>query len=234
LTGLLIFSCQREHDGYRGKLVSFRDSDNLYRLEYNGNRVTEIHVDSGVGAPYLLSSYTYAADYVKASLHPSSGYSYVEYFLKNSVFPLTIKKYKNFSGKDSLVNRVDFYYRPGGMALDSVILQNSMHLKFIPVYNGSNISDYLVSQNGGPAILSGSFLYYPLANIFKTTNPLLFIYSKPVFDFEVFMLPRIYSAETLKKFNGGTFNYGTDAKGNLALEDYGPSVFPFRRTYTYK
>ena len=154
--------------------------------------------------------------------------------MRKNVLPLSILKHKQIGNKDSVVSRTDFYYKAGSDAIDSVVLKNNTKLCFIPVYAGGNITDYYLSQDNKQPIIAGSFLYYPLVNIFKTTNPLLFVYSSPLFEFETFLMPRIFSTQTMKKFNGGSFIYNTDAKGNLSVEDYGPMVYPYRRTYTYE
>lgn len=231
LVGILFFSCQKEQAGLP-KLVSFSDADHKYSLSYNGNQVNEINVDSGAGAPYIIARYSYSRNFIRADLHAGTGYTYIDYFMKNTTQPLSIRKHKNVAGVDSVVSRVDFYYAVTGI-LDSVTLQNGSHYNFIPVYAAGNITDYYISDEYGPPVLSGSFLYYPISNVFKSTNPLLFIYSSPVFQFETFLLPRLFSGSTMKKFNGGSFVYNTDAKGNLSLEDYG-AIYPYKRTYLYK
>lgn len=227
-------SCQKEQVKPADRLLAFRDSNRHYTLSYKGSQVTEIKVDSGLGAPFVISTYEYSNNYIKAKLHVSTGYDYVEYFMRKNVLPVSILKHKNFNGKDTVVSRTDFYYKNSSDAIDSVVLRNSVKLCFIPVYSGGNITDYYLSQDNKQPIIAGSFLYYPLVNIFKTTNPLLFVYSSPVFEFETFLMPRIFSSQTMKKFNGGSFIYDTDAKGNLSLEDYGPMVYPYKRTYTYE
>lgn len=230
-TLLLLVACQKEQEQIP-KLVSFTDPGNKYSVVYNGNSVSEIQVDSGVGAPYTIASYSYTNNFIVADLHPNTGYSKIEYQMKNHFFPLSIKKYKSFAGKDSAVSRVQFYYRAGDV-LDSITLDGTTHYRFVPLYAGGNVTDYYISTENGPEILSGSFLYYPITNVFKTTNPLLFIYSNPVFQFETFLLPRLFSNSTMKKFNGGSFTYNTDARGKLSLEDYG-NTYPYKRTYLYK
>lgn len=227
-------ACQKEQVKKTDRLMSFRDTFRHYSLRYNGSQVSEIHVDSGQGAPFIISSYEYKSNYIKATLHETTGYGFVEYFMKKNVLPVSILKYKAVNGKDSLISRTDFYYRNGTDAIDSVVLKNTVKLCFMPVYNGANISEYYLSQDNKPAVLAGSFLYYPMVNIFKTTNPLLFVYSSPVFEFETFLMPRIFSNQTLSKFNGGAFVYDTDTKGNLSVEDYGPMIYPYRRTYKYE
>lgn len=230
---LLTLSCQKEQSKKQDKLVSFKDANRKYSVHYNGSQVTEIRVDSGLGAPFTIATYSYKDNYIKATLHPSTGYDHVEYFMRKNVLPVSIIKHKIIGGRDSIVSRTDFYYGIGKDVPDSVVLRNSVKLNFIPVYTGGNISDYHLSQNNNPAILSGSFLYYREVNVFKSTNPLLFVYSSPVFEFETFLMPRIFSQQTMKKFNGGSFVYDTDRKGNLAVEDYG-SLYPYRRTYLYE
>ena len=233
IVSILFFCCQQESHHSLVKLSSFTDSKFRYRIQYERNYIKEIHIDSGTAFPYKLATYTYSNNYIRADLHPSTGYSYVEYFLKNRSLPVSIRKHMFSGGTDTIISRVDFFYSSGGSLPDSVVLQSSSRFNFIPIYRNNNISDYYISTDFGPRILSGSFLYYPEINVFRQTNPLLFVYSNPVFQFESFMLPRIFSAQTIKKFNGGTFLYNTDRKGNLAIEDYGPSVFPYRRVYNY-
>lgn len=229
-----IFACQKEQVRPQDRLVSFRDATRQYSLKYDGNQVSAIHVDSGPNAPFIIAQYQYSNNYIRASLHASTGYDYVEYFMRKNVLPLSIVKHKFVNGKDSVISRTDFYYKGSQDVIDSVVLKNSTKLCFIPVYSGGNITDYYLSQDNKQPIIAGSFLYYPIVNVFKTTNPLLFVYSSPVFEFETFLMPRIFSSQTMKKFNGGSFNYDTDSKGNLSVEDYGPMVYPYRRTYTYQ
>ncbi len=231
---LVAISCQKEQVKKTDRLVAFRDANRYYSVKYNGDHVSGIHVDSGLNAPFTIATYTYGLNYIRASLHALTGYDHVEYFMKKNVLPVSILKHKKINGVDSVVSRTDFYYKVGSDILDSVVLKNSVKLNFIPVYVNGNITDYYLSQDNKPAILSGSFLYYPIVNIFKTTNPLLYVYSSPVFEFETFLMPRLFSNQTMKKFNGGSFIYDTDSKGNLSLEDYGPMVYPYRRTYVYE
>jgi hypothetical protein len=231
---ICVISCQKEQVKPQDRLLAFRDANRYYSLKYDGSQVKAIHVDSGLGAPFIISTYEYSHNYIKAKLHASTGYDYVEYFMRKNVLPLAILKHKNINGRDTVVSRTDFYYKNGSDAIDSVVLKNSVKLNFIPVYSGGNITDYYLSQDNKQPVIAGSFLYYPLVNVFKTTNSLLFVYSSPVFEFETFLMPRIFSSQTMKKFNGGSFIYDTDAKGNLSLEDYGPMVYPYRRTYTYE
>ncbi len=230
---LFLFACQKEQSRKQDRLVSFKDANRKYSVHYYGNQVSEIRVDSGLGAPFIIAKYSYQDNYIKATLHPSTGYDYVEYFMRKKVLPLSIIKHKNIGGRDTIVSRTDFYYSSGKDVPDSVVLRNTLKYNFMPVYNGGNISDYHLSQNNNPSILSGSFLYYKETNVFRSTNPLLFIYSSPVFEFETFLMPRIFSHQTMKKFNGGSFTYDTDHKGNLAVEDYG-ALYPYRRTYLYE
>ena len=227
-------ACQKQQDKPAGRLLTFRDTNRHYSLTYDGSRVARINVDSGLGAPFIIASYEYGNNYIRANLHASTGYVHVDYFLKKGTLPVSILKYKILNGKDSIVSRTDFYYKNGSDVIDSVVLKNSVKLCFMPVYDGGNISDFYLSQDNKQPIIAGSFLYYPLVNVFKTTNPLLFVYSSPVFEFETFLMPRIFSSQTMSKFNGGSFTYDTDAKGNLSVEDYGPMVYPYRRTYTYQ
>jgi hypothetical protein len=236
LLALLVcfISCQKEQVRPVDRLLAFRDASRHYSLQYTNNQVTAINIDSGLGAPLIIATYEYSGNYIKAKLHASTGYDYVEYFMKKKVLPLSILKHKNISGKDSIVSRTDFYYKNGSDVIDSVVLKNSVKLCFIPVYAAGNITDYYLSQDNKQPIIAGSFLYYPIVNIFKATNPLLFVYSSPVFEFETFLMPRIFSSQTMSKFNGGSFVYDTDAKGNLSVEDYGPMVYPYRRTYSYE
>ncbi len=227
-----IAACEKKQERL-SKLVSFSDNDNKYSVYYNGDFVKQIKVDSGIGAPYIISTYSYSSNFIRADLHSNTGYSHIDYAMKNSSLPLNIKKYKLYNGKDSLVSSVHFYYKNGSDFLDSVVLDATSHYNFIPVYSGTNITDYYVCTEYGPPVLSGSFLYYPLINVFKSTHPLLFIYSSPVFQFETFLLPKLFSGSTLKKFNGGSFTYNTDSKGNLSIEDYG-NFYPYKKVYLYK
>jgi len=229
---LVISSCQKEYE-IKGKLTTFSDNDYRYSVSYNGNNVNEILVDSGTNAPFIIAKYSYQGNLIRADLHASTGYTHVDYYMKNASLPLRIEKYIASGGSEQLIQRVNFYYRNNSDVPDSVVLDGTTHFRFVPVFNNGNITDYYVSTNNGPEVLSGNFLYYPLENVFRATNPLLFIYSSPVFQFETFLMPRLFSANTLKKFNGGSFVYDTDAKGNLSLEDYG-IFFPYRRLYTYR
>jgi hypothetical protein len=231
LVVMIILSCQKEQDSLP-KLASFSDNNNKYSVYYNGSQVSEINVDSGAGAPYIIAKYSYSQNLIRSTLHANTGYSRIDYYMKNSTLPLNIKKYKNIGGVETMVSKTAFYYNYTG-ALDSVTLDAAAHFNFTPVYSGGNISDYYLSTEYGAPVLAGSFLYYPITNVFKATNPLLFIYSSPVFQFETFMLPRLFSSGTMKKFNGGSFVYDTDIKGNLSLEDYG-TTFPYKRTYLYR
>jgi hypothetical protein len=225
-------SCQKEQENIP-KLATINDNDHRYRVNYNGNSVSEIAVDSGSGAPYTIATYSYSRNFIRADLNANTGYSHIDYTLKNGTLPLTILKYKSVGAVDVLVSKVNFYYHNSSEILDSVVLDGATHYNFIPVYSSGNISDFYVCTDSGPPVLSGSFLYYPIGNVFKATNPLLFVYSSPVFEFETFLLPRIFSNSTMKKFNGGSFIYDTDAKGRLSLEDYG-ATYPYKRTYLYK
>jgi hypothetical protein len=231
LGAILFFACRKEQEDLP-KLVSFTDNYNKYSIGYNGKQVSEINVDSGAGAPYTIAKYSYGQNLIRAELHPNTGYTRIDYLMKTSTLPLNIRKYKSIGGVETLVSEVNFYYNVTG-ALDSVTLDGATHYNFIPVYSAGNITDYYLSVEYAAPVISGSFLYYPLTNVFKSTNPLLFIYSSPVFQFETFMLPRLFSSNTMKKFNGGSFVYDTDTKGNLSLEDYG-TTFPYKRTYVYQ
>lgn len=231
---LTLISCEKQQLFQQSRLMSFKDATRSYSLVYEGNKVNSIRVDAGPGAPFTIVNYSYALDYIKATLHPSTGYSYVEYFMRKGVLPAEIVKHRLVNGKDSIISRTSFYYRENSDQIDSVVLKNNSRLSFIPVYAGGNITDYYLAIDKKPPVLSGSFLYYPVVNVFKTTNSLLFVYSSPVFEFETFLMPRIFSEQTMKKFNGGSFKYDTDSKGNLSVEDYGPSVYPYKRIYVYE
>lgn len=226
------FACQKQFS-VDEKLTQFSDNKYRYGVHYNGNTVTEITVDSGASAPFVIAKYSYYNGIIRADLDAATGYSHIDYFMKNASLPTRICKYRMNNTAEKLVQEVNFFYKAGTDQLDSVTLEGNMHYRFVPLYSGGNIADYSISSNYGPEIPSGSFLYYPIANVFKATNPLLFVYSSPVFEFETFLMPRIFSASTLKKFNGGTFIYDTDDKGKLSLEDYGPT-YPYKRTYIYE
>jgi len=227
-----IAACEKKQEGL-SQLLSFCDNDNKYSVYYEGAFIKQIKVDSGAGAPYVIADYSYSNRFIRADLHSNTGYSHIDYTMKNASLPLEIKKYKLLNGKDSLVSSIHFYYKNGSDFLDSAVLHAASHYNFIPQYSGTNITDYYVCTEYGPPVLSGSFLYYPITNVFRSTNPLLFIYSNPVFQFETFLLPRLFSGSTLKKFNGGSFTYDTDRSGNLSIEDYG-SFYPYKRMYTYR
>lgn len=229
---VLSYACQKEQTQEHHRLLNFTDKNFKYGVHYKGRTITSITVDSGAQAPYTIASYSYQVGYIRADLHPNTGFSYVEYFLNNNLQPTRIRKYRRTNGADLLSTEVVFHYKAGRP--DSVVLTNTSRFCFIPKYNGNNISDYYLRVDNRAAILSGSFLYYSTANIFTNTNPLLFVYSSPSFEFEAFLLPRLFSQQTLQKFNGGAFVYDLDEKGNLSLEDYGTTIYPYRRTYLYE
>ena len=110
---LLTLSCQKEQSKKQDKLVSFKDANRKYSVHYNGSQVTEIRVDSGLGAPFTIATYSYKDNYIKATLHPSTGYDHVEYFMRKNVLPVSIIKHKIIGGRDSIVSRTDFYYGIG-------------------------------------------------------------------------------------------------------------------------
>lgn len=226
--------CQKEQSATMYRLLSFSDATRHYSVGYRGTRVSEIKVDSGAGAPFIIATYQYSNNYIRADLHESTGYAFVEYFFQKGTMPISVIKHKKINERDTIVSRTDFYYKAGTDEIDSVVLKNTNRFCFMPVFSGGNITDYYLSQDNKPKVIAGSFLYYPVANVFKKTNPLLFVYSNPVFEFETFLMPRLFSVQTMSKFNGGSFVYDTDAKGNLSLEDYGANVYPYRRTYIYE
>ncbi|HEX6914126.1 MAG TPA: hypothetical protein VF145_02725, partial [Chitinophagaceae bacterium] len=196
MLGIVSSACQKEQVRTTDRLMSFSDANRKYSLVYNGSHVTEMKVDSGAGAPFTIVNYSYSTNYIRATLHPSTGYDYVEYYMRKSVLPVSILKHKKINGIDSVVSRTDFYYPENKDIVDSVVLRTYVKLTFIPVYSGGNVTDYYLRQGNQGAILSGSFLYYPVVNLFKTTNPLLFVYSSPVFEFETFLMPRLFSQLT--------------------------------------
>jgi hypothetical protein len=191
------------------------------------------------GTKYV--SFEYKENYVKAIRD-----SETEYFLNSSKLPVRIV-YNGVNNRD-----VIFYYKSGTNILDSVINKlvpmGITKEKYTFVYNGENIEKVVIqSHYSNTTAVSESYISYTYSsvpNIFRKSEPLLFIYNNPVgtFDYHSLLLyfPKTFSASTFSSFShpdyggrikSGKLTYSLNRDGKILKESYEGAAH--RHDYSY-
>ncbi|MDQ3845639.1 MAG: hypothetical protein M3342_16760 [Bacteroidota bacterium] len=234
-------SCKkREHINNSKNLLSgYKDSLSRYNVTYTNGRINTL-LRNGV----FYYSFEYKDNYVKASEQQA----YIEYFLNNSGLPLRIIRKYGVSN----VDETHFYYKTGTNILDSVVSNNSydwlaIYDKYSFLYNGGNIEQVIKSsfyRNGTVSKDTFSYTYNPTPNIFRHTDPLLYIYVNPGFAMYyfqnlLFYFPKVFSAATFNTYSfpegtrrrHGKLNYILNSKGKITKEWYDGWGHPYEYYY---
>jgi hypothetical protein len=131
----------------------------------------------------------------------------ISYLLTSSKLPLRVF----YTDSGIVRDYARFIYFPNTDILDSVILNsaynNSENILFRFNYTGQNISritEWQISSTQNLQVAAFDFTYDTKANIFRQTDPLLYIYSYPFTPFGT--QPMVIASFFAETFSASTFN----------------------------
>ncbi|MGN6531983.1 MAG: hypothetical protein ACTHK0_09545 [Ginsengibacter sp.] len=190
------------------KLISIvSDSAGILHFGYRNHVITtlkqhmnDVDQDSGI------INYTKTDSNEIVSIGFPQGNYTINYKLKSSKLPLLIYYTNPDTTYVHSPYMAEFFYIPGSDILDSVVYHYFYPVVFKFTYSGQNISR-ITEWKELPAeklqIGTFDFTYDSTPNIFRQTDPLLYIYSYPASAFSQTMVMATFFAET---FSGSTFN----------------------------
>ena len=234
------------------KLVSISsDSTGAWDYTYTGDQITGITADPTSNPHY--------PGYAQVRYTDSAGQRYVNvldfgdsvsylYALNNEELPTQISVTGQIPGYAYVLGI--FIYQPGTDLLDSVIYDLDGYYKntFKIAYTGQNITgmtERYISSDQNFIIGTYNFTYNNTANVFRKTDPLLYIYSYPFSALAAqpmviaAFFAETFSANTLDSIslysanfdsgNPGSYSTGvtcmTNADGKISAEVFSESVF---------
>jgi hypothetical protein len=237
LTTFYIISCKK--DGVSNGLTGYKDTLGVCNAKYSNGRLSTISSGPGVNATW---SFEYKPQYVKAFIDSFQ----IEYFLSSANLPLRITR--TYNGGD--ISEMAFFYKNGSTILDSAVSVRSRQYiiknEYTFTYDGENIKEMKNLNfyfDGRTSIDTFSYTYRNTPNVFRSTDPLLYIYINPQaderFHNQLSYFPKIFSASTFASFSDrdglvrkeSIMNYTTDAKGRITKEWYTGFGHPYEYYY---
>jgi len=203
-----------------GRLIGFQDSMKNFRFTYSGEKIgkatlTPPDYDLGDYATFEYSG----KNYIKVS--SSKWRLTVEYYLNASAFPVHILR--NETGGDGTVYRSEvlFFYKPltnlPDSAIDRTLEPTTQTTTYVFGYEGKNITSIIrkASLDFERFTDTTSYHYSSLPNVFRSSDPLMYIYANLYADLyggpNAFLyFPKLFSESTLDTFSqftgGGNFS----------------------------
>jgi hypothetical protein len=238
ISPVVFLACKKEN-GSASVLRSYTDSMGLFNFTYTNNMATTIFTSNW--KKYI--SFQHKENYIKAIGIDME----TEYFLNSFKLPVRIV----YSYDGSNTHEVNYYYKAGTKILDSVVSNvgyaGTIKDKYTFAYNGENIEKVIVtSYYSYTSAVSQSFLSYTYSsapNVFRNSDPLLFIYTNPLglFNYHslLFYFPKTFSASTFATCSypdyTGTkmvkLNYSTNSDGKIVKEWYEGFAHPHEYGY---
>ncbi|MGN6196912.1 MAG: hypothetical protein ACTHOB_18370 [Ginsengibacter sp.] len=208
------------------------DSAGTFDFEYTDSLITGFteHFPAG-GVDSGLIQYTQPdSDQLVTITLPGSHYS-LNYQLNSSKLPLLVF----LSNPDSAIHppMVQFAYLPGTDRLDSVVAHAMNKDVFKFTYTGQNITgitEWVILNGQNTQVAAFDFTYDSTANIFRQTDPLLYIYSYPPHTAFVAQ-PMVIAAFFAETFSASTFN-GVTTSG-ITTGGWGQNAISSKMTYQF-
>jgi hypothetical protein len=260
-----IAACRKSNDSLVGnngsRLISIvSDSAGTLDFEYSNNVITTMHqhLANRGGAPALIHYTNTDSGQIVSVGFPGIDYSY-NYKLKSSKLPLLIF----LNQKDTAIihqkDLAEFIYLPGTDILDSVVYNSTGKIVYKFTYSGQDIiriTDWQMSSTQNREVATFDFTYGTTANIFRQTDPLLYIYSYPYTAFSA--QPMVIAAFFAETFSKSTFTsittsgitssgwnqnsisskmtYHLNSNGKVTSETFSNSIFEFLvgKRYVYE
>jgi hypothetical protein len=233
-------ACKKENEA-ASVLKTYSDSMALLNFTYKDKKVDAVFTSTS--NKYV--SFVHGENYIKAI---GKGIE-VEYFLNSFKLPVRIVYFYGVPGK----YEVNYYYKQGTNILDSVVntsgSNGTIREKYSFEYNGENIEKVIIhSSYSFTTAISESFLSYTYSsapNIFRNSDPLLFIYTNPLAELNyhslLFYFPKIFSGSTFATcsypYNTtikiGKLNYSTNGAGKIVKEWYVGFGHPHEYFYSH-
>ena len=162
--------------------------------------------------------------------------------MNDSKLPMRMTRHETRSDSTQYNSEADFFYKPGTNVLDSVngyySDTSSSYIHFTFEYEGENISKTI--RKYGAFTDTFSYAYDVTPNLFRNSDPLLYIYSdllelSPLdyYDYPfytmIFFFPKVFSTSTLNTFSytswgsiiNGKLNYTLSNDNKILKEWYG-------------
>ena len=239
------------------------DSAGTYAFGYNNNLITSIieRYPDNVPDDSSILNYTNTGSNKSISIshhiNGDSKYSF-NYMLNSSDLPLLISEsYTDSGGINHEFNIAKFIYLPNTDILDSVnkFYNDSLNFVYKFDYSGQNISKITEWQKTPTMYLSVAtfkYTYDTTANVFRQTDPLLYIYNYPntAIGFPI-MVTAAFFAETFSNstfnsmitseiqtggfpYNSYKINCDVNSKGKITSETFNNVNFVSIKKYVYK
>ncbi|HVG13631.1 MAG TPA: hypothetical protein VM935_01685 [Chitinophagaceae bacterium] len=225
----MLIGCKKESREPGLILQGYKDSMDRFNATYTNGKINALSVFDDKP----MWKFQYKEKYVKASRDGIN----VEYFLNNANLPNKISRfYFATSNYPSFSNEILFYYKAGTNYLDSAVALSTStwkeKVKYTFTYNGDNIAkatEQVFYKDGVETESVTSYTYESSPNIFRNTDPLLYVYINPIADLSyhnfLFYFPKIFSAHTFSTYSlhsgrVGKLNYTLNDKGKITKEWY--------------
>jgi len=197
------------------KLTSIvRDSAGTFDFAYSNNLITSVKLSLPNANPPTSIYDTLMVEYSNTDSNQLVTVGYSSNLAEDSIsYILTASKLPSrvfYTDSGIVRDYVRFIYFANTDILDSVILNstyNSESIVFRFNYAGQNISritEWQISSPQNLQVAAFDFTYDTTANIFRQTDPLLYIYSYPFTPFAT--QPMVIAAFFAETFSGSTFN----------------------------
>lgn len=241
ITLIAFASCKKEN-GSTSVLKVYTDSMDVFNFTYTNGEANAIY-NSGLNK-YL--SFEHKQNYIKAIRSDME----VEYFLNSYKLPVRIV-YTFKGGASPIIREANYYYKQGTKNLDSVTSNagwdGAIKNKYLFVYNGENIEKVTIyshySYTTAVSESSLSYTYTSTPNVFRNSDPLLFIYTNPLASFSyhslLFYFPKTFSASTFATGSHPNYpaektfklHYSTNSDGKIIKEWYDGFAHPHEYGY---
>lgn len=206
----IMTACKHDHPPVNGNTTKLTailadSSGVIVSLGYTGDQITSIGKNDPIKIEYTDSN---ATPYIILLFPPDSVYYAMLFALSPSKLPLRIDMNDFNGGSEEKINFAKFFYKNNTDLLDSVISfegsYNSYIYKF--TYTDQNITQITRAQivnNTSYPVDTFNFTYSNTPNIFRHTNPLLYIYTYPQTIFNA--QPNVVSSFFAETFSASTF-----------------------------
>ena len=251
----ILISCKKGSSGdakISSRLIGVQDSMYLLSFIYEGDKIT--HANFSFSNSPLKSDYAnfeYSGDTDIKVSSPTSDVR-TEFFINDSKLPVRMTRHETGTDGTKYNSKADFFYKPGTNVLDSVngyyLNTSTRYIHFTFEYDGGNISKTI--RNEGLLIDTFTYAYDVTPNLFRNSNPLLYVYSDPLgqlspvyyYDYPfytmVFFFPKVFSGSTLNTFSytswgriiHGKLSYTLSNDNKVSKEWYGG----YGKEYLYK
>jgi hypothetical protein len=221
---LWISACRKNdsafHQNNGRRLTSIvRDSGGTFDFAYSNNLITSVRhsfpeqdaISTYSGSTSIVQySNTDSNQLVSLGFFTNSSEYSISYILNSAKLPLRIFSAYTENRVVHQIYLARFFYFPNTDKLDSVILNSANNSEWIIYkfnYAGQNITritEWQISSTQNLQVAAFDFTYDPTPNIFRQTDPLLYIYSYPFTAFA--SQPMVIATFFAETFSRSTFN----------------------------